>query len=269
MATGQQIYPRQIAHYGWRPDLPDDRDVSVDVLRLGAPVTLPNRVSLLSVCPPNYDQGALGSCTANAIAAALEMAQIRQGVKDHFTPSRLFIYWWERLAGGTVAFDSGATLRDGAKVVNKAGAPPESLWPYDIARFRVPPSARATREALKHQTISYARLPHTLPEMRSVLASGFPFAFGFSVYESFESEEVAKTGVMPMPERDRSGRIAEHALGGHAVLAIGYDDAAQRFLVRNSWGTTWGDGGNFTMPYEYAANPRLASDFWCIRQVEV
>ena len=85
--------------------------------------------------------------------------------------------------------------------------------------------------------------------------------FGFTVYESFESQEVAKTGVVPMPAP------GEQVVGGHAVLAVGYDDSAQTFMVRNSWGTGWGQAGYFTMPYAYLTTRGLSSDFWTIRIV--
>ena len=98
--------------------------------------------------------------------------------------------------------------------------------------------------------------------MKGCLASGFPFVFGFTVYESFESQEVAKTGMVPMPA------AGESVLGGHAVLAVGYDDGHQRFIVRNSWGTGWGMQGYFTMPYAYLTERDLSSDFWTIRLVQ-
>jgi C1A family cysteine protease len=110
---------------------------------------------------------------------------------------------------------------------------------------------------------SYQRVPRVLNQLKGCLASGLPFVFGFSVYDSFESQEVARTGVVPMPDT-----ATEQLLGGHAVLAVGYDDADQRFVVRNSWGEGWGDGGYFTMPYAYLTERSLASDFWAIVQVE-
>jgi C1A family cysteine protease len=97
--------------------------------------------------------------------------------------------------------------------------------------------------------------------MRGCLAAGYPFVFGFTVYSSFEGQEVAKTGVVSMPTPD------EQVVGGHAVLAVGYDDASQAFIVRNSWGAGWGQEGYFTMPYAYLTTRALSSDFWTIRIV--
>ncbi len=124
------------------------------------------------------------------------------------------------------------------------------------------PSAQACKEASKYQVTSYSRLTQTLNQLKGCLASGYPFVFGFTVYESFESPEVAKSGVMPMPA------ASEKVLGGHAVVAAGYNDASQRFIVRNSWGSKWGQKGCFTMPYAYITESNLADDFWTIRLVE-
>ena len=133
---------------------------------------------------------------------------------------------------------------------------------YDISKFTQRPPDQSYQEALKHQVTSYQRVPQLLNQIKGCLAHGFPVVFGFTVYDSFESEEVAKTGVVPMPAP------GEQVLGGHAVLAVGYDDATQRFLVRNSWGDGWGQGGYFTMPYTYLVDRQLASDFWAILEVE-
>jgi C1A family cysteine protease len=223
---------------------------------------LPESIDLRPGCPPVYDQGQLGSCTANAIGGALEFAQIKQKQKNPFTPSRLFIYYNERVIEHTVDSDSGAQIRDGVKSVNKLGAPPETDWPYDINKFAHKPTEKAYKDAKKNQAIVYQRLTPTLGQLKGCLASGFPFIFGFTVYESFESQEVANSGHLEMPQ------TGEKQLGGHAVLAVGYQDSSQTFVVRNSWGADWGIKGYFTMPYPYLLQGTLASDFWTIRSVE-
>jgi C1A family cysteine protease len=251
---------RSTGWYGWVPDLPDHRDriYQVTARRLEA---LPPSVDLRAGCPDVYDQGPLGSCTANAIGGALQFEQMKQQMADVFVPSRLFIYYNERVIEGTVDEDSGAMIRDGIKSVAKQGAPPEPIWPYDISKFRTKPSKRAYQVAAKYVAILYQRLNQTPQDLKGCLAEGYPFIFGFSVYESFESDGVAKTGKMPMP------KPKEKLIGGHAVLAVGYDDAMERFIVRNSWGPKWGMSGYFTMPYAYATDSNLADDFWVIRQI--
>jgi len=124
------------------------------------------------------------------------------------------------------------------------------------------PPVLAYREAEKHQAIRYRRLTPTLRQLKGCLAEGYPFVFGFSVYESFESAAVARTGKVPLPAKD------ERSLGGHAVLATGYDDRRQHFIVMNSWSAAWGAKGYFTLPYSYATNADLADDFWTVRVVE-
>jgi C1A family cysteine protease len=254
------LTPRNVQRYGWKPDLPDPRD-----LMFSAPqpvlASLPPKVDLRRGCPPVYDQGQLGSCTANAIGAAFQFAQRKLGLVD-FTPSRLFIYYNEREMEGTIGEDSGAMIRDGIKSVNKLGVCDENTWKYNVARFTEQPDPPAYTEALRHQATSYRRVRPVLNQLKGCLAGGLPFVFGFSVAESFESPDVARTGEVPMPAAD------ERILGGHAVLAAGYDDATQRFLVRNSWGEKWGKGGYCTMPYAYLTDAGLAQDFWAIYAVE-
>lgn len=253
--------PFKIKHYGWHPDLPDHRDqlYSAPVATLQ---TLPPLVDLTSQCPPVYDQGQLGSCTANAIAGAIQFDQIKQSLPGPFVPSRLFIYYDERVIEGTVATDSGAQIRDGIKTVASQGVCPEPMWPYDINQFATKPPANCYTQALKNLVSLYQRITPTLSQLRGCLATGFPFVFGFTVYESFESAAVAASGQVPMPAP------GEAVVGGHAVMAVGYDDPNQRFIVRNSWGAGWGKAGYFTIPYSYLTSAQLASDFWTIRLVK-
>jgi C1A family cysteine protease len=257
---------RQVARYGWIPDLPDHRDLAFSAPR-AILRKLPPSVDLSSKCPPVYDQGELGSCTANAIGGAIEFDQIKQKLRE-FMPSRLFIYYNERVVEHTVNEDSGAMIRDGIKSVAKQGVCPETTWPYDPSPFppnplltRKPTSA-CYREALKHTAVQYQRVSRSLSQMKGCLASGYPFVLGFTVYGSFESDVVARTGEMPMPGP------RESVVGGHAVLAIGYDDGKQRFRVRNSWGTNWGVKGNFTMPYAYLLDESLSDDFWQVTLIK-
>ena len=253
-----RLRPRTIQRYGWIPDAPDHRDLRFAATDPSAPV--PGAVDLRGSCPPVYDQGHLGSCTANAVAGAYEFDLRRQGLAD-FMPSRLFVYFNERVLEGTVGVDSGASLRDGMKMIATLGVCPEPEWPYLVERFRERPSDRCYREALAHRGLVYRRVAQDLGSLRACLAGGSPVAFGFSVYESFEGGAVHERGVVPLPAP------GEQRLGGHAVLAVGYSDATERFVVRNSWGADWGEGGYCTMPYAYLADRGLAADFWSLEAV--
>jgi C1A family cysteine protease len=245
--------------YGWLPDRPDHRDLLYAAIAR-PPKKLPKSVDLRPQCSPVEDQGQLGSCTANALVGNLELLEKKSGraVTDL---SRLFVYYNERALEGTINEDAGAFLRDGVKVLVKQGVCTEKQWPYNIARFASKPPAACFKQALNHQVTSYHRIL-TLQEMKMCLAEGYPFVFGFTVYESFESAKVAKTGQLDLP------KPSEQSVGGHAVMAAGYDDATKRFLIRNSWAADWGLRGYFTMPYEYLSDRNLADDFWTIRAFE-
>ena len=205
--------------------------------------------------PPVYEQGELGSCTGNAIAAAIQYASKAQS-KPNVIPSRLFIYYNERLLEGTVDVDAGAEIRDGIKSVAKEGVCAETVWPYDISKFTKKPSDKAYKEAQTGIIKQYSRVPVSQAHIQSVLSHKIPIVFGCSLYESFNSEEVAKTGMVPMPRED------EKYVGGHCMLLVGYTKT--HFIVQNSWGSEWGDGGYCYMPIPYLINTYLADDFWAI-----
>jgi C1A family cysteine protease len=253
--------PRRIQRYGWVPDIPDPRD-----FLYAAPakvlLNLPAKVDLRPQSPPVYDQGQIGSCTANSIAGAFEFEQGKDDL-EQWVPSRLFIYYNERVTEGTPNQDSGARIRDGIKSVVKLGVCPEIDWPYSdsIPTVTKKPSAAAYTDALPNRANAYHRVTQNVNQMKGCLAEGYPFVFGFTVYESFQSDEVAKTGIVPMPAP------GEEQVGGHAVMTVGYDDSQQRFIVRNSWGELWGMKGYFTMPYAYLTDHSYSSDFWTIRGV--
>ena len=245
--------------YGWVPDRPDHRDKLYAAIA-APPKKLPSKVDLRAGCSPVEDQGQLGSCTANAMVGNLEFLINKAGhpVTDL---SRLFIYYNEREMEGTVNEDSGAAIRDGVKSLVNLGVCPEKNWPYNIAKFKQKPPAACYKSAADSQVTSYHRVIG-LQQMRQCLAEGYPFIFGFTVYTAFESAAVAKTGLLNLP------KTGEKNLGGHAVCAVGYDDAAKRVLVRNSWGADWGMAGYFTMPYDYISSGNLADDFWTLRAFE-
>lgn len=258
--------PRRIHRYGWLADHPDPRDhvYAGPVFRHPLPPRIDLRPAFARI--PPYDQGQLGSCTGNAIAAAVQFDRVRQRLPQatRRIPSRLFIYYCERRVEGTVDSDAGAQIRDGIKAVATYGVCFESgpdAWPYDITRFKDAPPPKCYRNAARDRVVSYSRLHHNLDQMKRCLASGFPFVFGFTAFEEFEGPEVQASGKVSLPA---SGA---RPIGCHAVLAVGYDDDAQEMVVRNSWGPQWGMQGYFTLPYSYISHPGLASDFWTLRLI--
>jgi len=260
---------------GWVPDLPDHRDLvySAPLARLRQ---LPPSTDLRSQIPwPPYDQGPIGSCTANAIAGAIQFDRYKLKQSPDFTPSRLFIYYNERAMEHSIPIDAGAQIRDGIKSVARQGACKETTWPYDPVEADpqtslfpphsapvTKPSAAAVHEARDYQAVSYFRVLQSLSQIKGCLADGFPFVFGFSVYDSLYDAAGNPVTVLPMP----SG--TDNLLGGHAVLAVGYDDAKRLFTIRNSWGPNVQDHGYFYMPYSYLVDDNLATDFWTIRGIE-
>jgi C1A family cysteine protease len=260
------LIPRKIKQYGWKPDLPDQRD-QLFAAAPGVLAALPPKADLRPGCPAVYDQGQLGSCTGNSIAGAVEFERMKQGLAQagQHTPSRLFIYYNERVIEGDVPQDNGAQIRDGVKSVSKVGVCFEDGpdgWPYDITKFATKPPAASFTAAAANKVVQYSRLVQVAQQLKGCLAAGSPFVFGFTVYESFEGQAVAASGVVPMPGSN------EKVVGGHAVMAVGYDDDAQRFIVRNSWGPGWGMDGYFTIPYAYVTASNLANDFWTIKMVQ-
>jgi C1A family cysteine protease len=183
-----------------------------------------------------------------------------KGVPQAF--SRLFIYYNERAIEGTIDQDAGAEIRDGVKACAKLGVALEADWPYYTVQFKKRPALNVFNDALTRQITSYQRVDQKLTAMQNCLAQGFPFVFGFTVYESFTDQRCDQTGILNMPKPN------EKMDGGHAVLCVGYNNRTKRFLVRNSWGANWGQKGYFTMPYDYLLNSDLASDFWTIRLSE-
>lgn len=245
---------------GWLPDLPDFRDL-VFSPKIGAG-SLPPIVDLRQQDAPIYDQGRLNSCTGNALASLFQFVNKKDAGQD-FIPSRLFIYYGEREIDGSTNRDGGAKIRDGMKVLAKKGVCKETTWPYVESKVKTKPSKESYSEALNHQAIRYERIKDTIGSMKQCLADGYPFVFGFTTYESLRSPEVAKTGIMKMPQK------SEKTEGGHAVMAVGYDDSRQVMILRNSWGAWWGDKGYFYMPYDYITDGNLADDFWTLRKVEL
>ena len=243
--------------YKLKPDTEDLRDKVFKSTQFKTIAVLPKLIDFRSGCSPVVDQGELGSCTANAIASGLR--EYWENLSGKLTLlSRLWLYWEERNIEGTVNEDSGAYIRDGMKVLQKMGCAPEIDWPYNVMKFTQTPPVKATTNALQFKITEYHRVTN-LTLLKTALAEGYPAVIGINVYESFESDQVAKTGIVPLPKR------GEQLLGGHAILAVGYKDDAKIkgqgvVICRNSWGENWGDKGYFYLPYSYFAH--YVTDMW-------
>jgi C1A family cysteine protease len=217
-------------------------------------------VDLRGKCSPIENQGDLGACTGHAIVGALEYLENLEN--EHFTRlSRLFVYYNERMLEGTTKEDAGAQIADGVRVIARYGVCREHLWPYDVKKFKVRPTEDCYVDALNHVALEFKDVDQTEEALTYCLANRRPIIFGIMVYSSFESDEVAATGVVPIPQE------GEECLGGHAVLMVGYDKAKRMFLVRNSWGTDWGDQGYFWLPFDFVLDPNLADSFYTVERL--
>jgi C1A family cysteine protease len=222
---------------------------------------LPAVVDLRRHCPPVYDQLHLNSCSANAIAAALRYDELREGHSDVPSPSRLFIYYNERVLAGVVDANTAVPLREGYRTVAKLGSCPEAMWPYLVRRYRREPTPECFRAALRRRAIAYYRIRRSIVQLRACLAEQFPFVMALAVHKSMMGRQVARTGMVPMPTR------GDRLQGGHAVLVVGYDHPRRLLIFRNSWGRGWGDRGDGYLPYAFIASAAMAWDFWTMRRV--
>lgn len=238
---------------GWVRQKLDHRDV----IYSASPVDIRKNVDLRPDMPPVYDQGQTGSCVANATAAAFQYSRMAQSLPN-WVPSRLFIYWNARSYEGTTNSDAGSECRDGVKVVAKLGVCPENNWSYDESMVTVRPNDESFTIASHAKAIQYAAVKQSLEHILSCLRHGLPIIFGTNVFQSFVSGDTSQTGIVHMPEP------TEASVGGHAILIVGWKPDTQEFIVRNSWGNSWGNDGYCYFPRDYILDPNLSSDFWVI-----
>lgn len=244
-----------------QPSPPDARDHKI-MFSTNRSGRMPPTINLSSLCPPVYDQGDIGSCTANSASTMFSyICKKNQGVD--VLPSRLFLYYNTRVIENNVNTDSGATLRNTMRSLRSSGICKETSWAYQDSLLFQQPTTDCYTEALNYQALSYASVNINLTSMKNALQSGFIFVIGILVFSSFMSLSVANTGIVPPPNTRR-----ESFLGGHAICITGYSDHRQAFSFRNSWGTDWGIQGNGWIPYSYLANRNLAFDAWTLYTAE-
>ncbi len=262
-------------NYGLLRDLLDMRDYTPQSKEvenilgkqwLSFETTLPSQIDLRNWTSPVEDQKNLGSCTAQAVVGLVEFYE-RKYHNEFIDASRLFLYKVTRKLYNFTG-DSGAYIRGTMKALKIFGVPPERYWPYIIEKFDDEPDPFVYSLAKEYQAITYFRLDKSdvkrddlLFILKNVLFKEIPFVFGFSVYTSIHSKNVSKTGYIPFP------RKGEKMEGGHAVMAIGYDDTRRVFIIKNSWSKEWGDNGYGYLPYDYILKG-LSADFWCLTKQE-
>jgi len=241
---------------GWIPDHPDIRDTHY---RAVAPTPI-DKIDLRPFMPPVYNQGNLGSCTANGVCALLQYMAMQTGVTfSRIAPSRLFVYFNTRSLEGTINEDAGGMIRDAVKAANRWGAPSEvPTWPYVEDHFTMRPSPAAYKEAERDQALAYKRVSNVI-EIEHALASKLPVVFGTTLYDSFNKVEA--DGIVHMPA------TTEQPMGGHCMVIVGFDRAKQHFIVRNSWGKEWGKEGYCFFPYAYIGDRNLTDDMWVISKI--
>ena len=248
----------------WKTDHLDPRDYKFkSVNKFSAAKHKP--VNLTAVNPIIIDQGDLGSCTACASTSLINYVRKINKHTD-LNPSVLFTYYTTRQIENTVLYDSGASLRSAIKSTVNYGITSETLWPYIVENFDNKPSLQAYTEAKLHQTLSYYRINNTkLADLLACLSQGFPFVFGFAVYDNFFTQSVLPGAYINLPNT-RTNRY----LGGHAVIAEGWETRLNKtyFICKNSWGSNFGDKGYFKIEAGYLTNSRLATDFWTVRTTE-
>lgn len=244
--------------YGCRRDTKDARDVGFKLMAARRS-PLPASVDLRNFAPRSHDQGDLGSCVGWTVTNALRWHIRASGGEDEYL-SVLQVYYYARYLEKTVKSDAGCEIRNGIKAVQKYGAASAKLWPYVPQNFDDLPPKEAVEKGMVWGDLGYERVTVGVRTLKVALAEFFPVCIGVSLYSSFESDEVARTGIVPMPDVEK-----EDLVGGHAMLCVGYDKG--HFIVLNSWGTEWGDGGYCYIPERYVGSSEYGGDYWIVRNI--
>lgn len=218
--------------------------------------------------PPVWDQGQVGRCTGESHTAQIMGLRNKLGFDDLNSQEQLsvdFAYFNARRLEGSQGEDAGAQIRDMQSGTLKYGICTDLLHPTNDSSVLLAPSDASYQDGLLRQNIKAMRVPQSELGFKSVLYQGYTINLGFTVYSSFESDAVAKTGIMPIPNS-----FTEQVLGGHAVLVIGWCllQGHLYLIVRNSWSDKWGDKGYFYMPIAFALNPRFVNDIWTVTECE-
>ena len=263
---------------------PDPKDFKIATIYklfgIKEPAKLPTKVDLRAKCSPIVDQGQLGSCTANAGSGLVDFCENKQGY-GFLVGSRLLLYYNTRvkIEKNPAKQDTGCTIRGTLKSLGTYGICKEPTWPYIISKFGTAPNKTAVGEAANYRALTYALVDQpgmsgtaVLTAIKQQLVNGIPMEFGFDVFDSYS--QASRTGAFPYPSKN------ENRVGGHAILCVGFDDSKVitntidktstkgAFLIRNSWGTGWGEKGYGWLPYDYVTKnfqgTRLATDFWVL-----
>jgi len=248
---------RKIQKFGYIPDIPDQRDIWAT---FPSSVKCPTQVDLrkLELLPKIFDQETLGSCAAHAILAAYSFDLNKKSLDKDFIPSRQFIYFNQRFIAGTSHCDSGASPRDGLKVLNRLGVCSEEFFPYNPQFFTDKPQLQAYKNALEHKKIiQYRRIRLVLNDIHKALSMKIPVIMGMTWYESFNHPDVTRTGILNNP------KLSDKIVGSQVVLIVGYDSQRKFLLCRNSWGSEWGQAGYFWISQAFI-NSRNCGDLWIL-----
>lgn len=226
-------------------------------------VRLPQSADLTMYAPPIMNQGNLGSCVANGVTAAMRSLMIKKGAPAPML-SRLQLYYDGRVVEDCVGEDTGLEIRDAMRCSMKIGVAREELWPYDVTRFMDQPPQEVYQDAEKWQVLKFERVEVSNSDVKHALARGFPVIIGITLFDSFESDEVEKTGMVPMPVLS-----TEKIVGGHCMVVYNYGVTRGRYKTLNWWDSDWGDRGWGYLPEEMVGSPDYGSDYWIVTDVEM